>query len=112
MSEAGLIATLIGATSAAIGAAIGVLAFWLRFSDAIARARARADSAEKEAGESKTLCDQAHTRITALHVEFGIYRERVAIDYVSKEAMRELKNDLVNEIKAIDAKLDQVLAHR
>src|SRR5689334_15320703 len=87
------------------GSVLGWLVFWLRFSDGISRARARAESAEKDAAESKVLGDQAHTRITALAAEFGLYRERVATDYVSKEAMRELKEDLVSAIDAIGEKL-------
>ena len=33
------------------------------------------------------------------------------MEYVSKEAMRELKTDLVNAIDAIGAKLDMVLSY-
>ena len=111
MSEVALIATIIGAGSAAIGAFVGIVGFWLRFAVQIAHARAIADAAQKEASEAKTLADQAHTRITALDHAFGIYRERVATDYVSKEAMRELKTDLVDAIDAIGAKLDMVLSY-
>ena len=88
-----------------------VIGFWLRFSDQISKARAVADFAQKDGSEAKTLADQAHTRITTLDHNFGVYRERVAMEYVSKEAMRELKTDLVNAIDAIGAKLDMVLSY-
>ena len=93
------------------GSALAWLAFWLRFSDRVTTANARAEAAQYAAIESKRLSDEAHTRITALAAEFGMYRERVATDYVSKEAMRELKNDLVSAIEAIGAKLDSVLSY-
>lgn len=111
MSEVALVATIIGAGSAAIGALIGVVGFWLRFADQIAKARAIADAAQKDASEAKTLADQAHNRISTIDHNFGLYRERVATEYVSKEAMRELKTDLVNAIDAIGAKLDMVLSY-
>ena len=101
-----------GAGGTIAGAVLGWLAFWLRFSDRVTTANARAESSQYAALESKKLSDESHTRITALAAEFGMYRERVALEFVSKDAMRELKRDLVDEIRLIDAKLDQVLAHR
>ena len=103
---------LVGAGGGIGGAVLGWLAFWLRFSDRVTTANARAEAAQYAALESKKLSDEAHTRITALAAEFGMYRERVALEFVSKDAMRELKRDLVDEIKAIDAKLDRVLAQQ
>lgn len=101
----------VAAAGGAIGAFLGVIGFWLRFSDQIARARARADAAEKDGAEAKVLADQAHNRISAMTNQFGDYREMVAKEYVSKDAMRELKADLVGAINDIGDKLDQVLAH-
>lgn len=92
------------------GSVLAWLIFWLRFSEKITIARSKAESAEKDAAGSKTVSEQAHLRITAMAAEFGMYRERVATDYVSKEAMRELKTELVAAINKVGDKVDQVLS--
>ena len=94
-------------TAGAAGCAI--LGFWLRFSDRITKADAKADAAEKAAAEAKRLSDEAHTRITALAAEFGMYRERVALDFVGKEAVRDLRTELMGAIEKVGGKIDELL---
>ena len=103
--ETSTIVSLVGAA----GACFAILGFWLRFSDRITSAEERAKSAEKAAEVAQRLVDEAHTRITALAAEFGIYRERVALDFVGKETLRELKGEIVGAIRELDKKVDDLL---
>lgn len=105
------IISLIALAFTAAGSVLAWLIFWLRFSDAIGKARGRAEAAREDAIEAKKLSDEAHTRITALDHMFGLYRERVAMDYVSRSSMSELEARLVKAIDAVGGKLDQVLAY-
>lgn len=92
------------------GAGITILGFWLRFSDRVTKAEGDAEGAGKSADEAKKLCDEAHTRISALAGEFGIYRERVALDFVGKEDVRDLKSEVIGAIKELDKKVDGLLS--
>ena len=127
--DATMLIALISAISIAVGSFIGVLGFWLRFAENISLAKSKselaklaAESASALAVESRKLADEAHTRITALDHAFGIYRERVAMDYVSQSsmrdfkaelisAMRDIKTELVSDINKIEGKLDKALAN-
>lgn len=102
---------IIGAVSAFAGVLLASFAHSWRLSGYISAVNARAEAAEKAADDARRLTDEAHTRITALDHLFGIYRERVATEYVSKEAMRELKADLMSAIGAVSSKLDDVLSY-
>lgn len=97
------------ALSGAAAAGFAILGFWLRFSDRITKAGAEAEAAGKGATEAKKLSDEAHTRISALQAEFGIYRERVALDFVGKEDVRDLKAEVIGAIKELDRKVDDLL---
>jgi hypothetical protein len=108
--------TIIVALGGLAVAAIAIVSFWMNFSDRISaakaaadRAEARADEALRDAAEAKKLVDEAHTRITALAAEFGIYRERVALDFAAKETVRDLKTELVGAIDKLGGKLDDFL---
>ncbi len=107
-----IVTAIIGVGCTLAGSVLGWLVFWLRFAAEVARAHATAEAAEKEAAEVKVLCEQNRTSIIALAAEFGLYREHVAREYVSKETMRELKTDLMSAIKDVAEKLDRVLAHQ
>lgn len=102
------VSTIVALCSAG-GALVAILGFWLRFSDRITKAEGAAEASEKAADMAHALVDQAHTRITALAGEFGIYRERVALDFVGKEAVRELKAEVIEAIKDLDRKVDDLL---
>ena len=61
--------------------------------------------------DAEHFTTEQKARIIERTPDFGVYRERVAMEYVSKEAMRELKTDLVNAIDAIGGKLDMALSY-
>lgn len=99
----------IGAACSAIIAALTVLGFWIRFSDRLTKAEGAAAAALLRAAEAHKLCEEAHTRITALAAEFGMYRENVAREYIHRATMREIEDRLTNAINRLADRLDRVL---
>lgn len=61
----------IGSIMAALAAGTTVLAFWMRFSDRITKAEARADSALQEAAEAKNENENLREAMAALSRDHG-----------------------------------------
>lgn len=111
---AGLDPAWVGASCLILGLVGGAVVRSWSLSGYLANLKSAAAAAKSDAAEAKTNAAEANTRITALGAEFAMYRERVAMDNVSRkdmrEDMRDLKDDLVKRIDALGDKLDQVLS--
>lgn len=99
----------VGLASGAIVAGFTVLSFWLRFSDRITKAHARADAAMVVAEEARAEAKEGSEKTTLLSASFGIYREQVAREYIHREVMREVEERLTSAIDRLGDRLDRVL---
>lgn len=68
-----------------------------------------ANGADKIARDARKLAQEAHEKIATLHGIVGLHKEAVARDYVDREAVREMKEDLMDAINRLSDRLDQVL---
>lgn len=78
----------------------------------LVRGDARSRSAKDLAKEAKVRADEAHNKIAVQESAQALFREQVAREYVSREALREMEERLGNSIDGIRERLDRVLDHR
>ena len=68
--------------------------------DARVHAEAIADRAHKRA-------DDAHLSVAALSANLSLFREQVAANYVDREALREIKQELLKAIEKLGDRMDE-----
>jgi len=97
--------TLLAFGVQAVTQAVLLIIFLVRTDFRVKSAREVADSAKKSA-------DEAHNKIAMQDSAHALFREQVAREYVSREALREMEDRLAGSIKEIRERLDRVLDHR
>jgi hypothetical protein len=60
------------------------------------------------AADAKRIALEAHARLAALDVSFGLYRERIAAEYVSRAVPREVEDRIGDAIERPGERLDRV----
>lgn len=83
----------------ALGVGGGFVKFWISFATRVSKAESTSQSSLQEAAEARTMAASAHERITVQAESFGLYRERVARDYVSRDILREMEERLGTTIR-------------
>lgn len=86
----------------AAGSIVAVITFWMN------RGRTEGENSAT-ATDAKKIALEAHTKISALDAAFGIYRERVAADYVSRTTLREVETRITDAIDRIGDRLDRMM---
>lgn len=86
------------------GSIIAIITFWMN------RGRTEGETSVV-ASEAKRSSAEAHEKIAALDAAFGIYRERVAADYVSRSVLREVEERITGAIDRIADRLDRIIEH-
>lgn len=79
-----------------------ILGFWMHFSDKVTEAKRDAALARETAKENSE-------RITTLNAAFGLYREQVARDYISREMMSEFERRLTGAIDKLGERFDKFI---
>lgn len=97
---------------AAIGSISAIIGFWTRYSDRLTKAEAAAESARLAAVDARAEAKGAHDRINLLDQAFGLYRERVAHDYASRDILREVETRLTDAIDRLGDRFDRAIEHR
>lgn len=95
----------IGVIAAVGGSLLTLLAFWMKLSKDITKAEARADAAYSAAAS----VEQEAKRVAISLAEF---KEKVARDYVSHEALRQMEDRLVGAIDRLADRMDQLFQPR
>lgn len=78
----------------------------------VLRSDARSKSAKELAREAKHRADEAHEKIAMVGSAHAVFREEVAREYVSHEALRQMETRLTHSIDGIRERLDRVLDSR
>jgi hypothetical protein len=78
----------------------------------LVRSDNRSKSAKELATDAKKRADEAHDKIAMQGETHALFREQVAREYVSREALREMEERLTHSIDGIRERLDKVLDHR
>lgn len=68
-----------------------------------------AKSAMTLAKEAMTNANDAHKDIAVLHGLLSLHKETVAREFVDKEALREMKSELLDSINRLSDRIDDVL---
>jgi hypothetical protein len=105
--ETATIIAIVGGVGGICMSGIGIVTFWMRFSDRITTAKATADKAKDIAEEAKKDAHEAFEKNAILAASFGLYREQVAKEYIHREAMREVEDRLTAAIDRLGARLDR-----
>lgn len=107
----------------ALGVAGGGFKFWVNVATRINDADSTAKRSLQEAAEANVTAKGAHDRITVQAEAFGLYRERVARDYVSRDILREMEERISATIRDsakvssealnnLSTRIDQMSANR
>ena len=99
---------------------IGFTVFIVRADSKAAAAKEVAAKAIKEAEEARQdaqgaadkaykRADEAHLSLGALNSNLSLFREQVASNYVDREAIREIKRELIDAINKLGDRMDQSL---
>ncbi len=78
----------------------------------LVRSDNRSRSAKELARDAIGRADDAHNKIAIQDSTHSMFREQVARDYVSREALREMEERLTDSIEGIRDRLDRVLDAR
>jgi hypothetical protein len=97
-----------GALVAAAGAVVGLVTFWVNRGRAEGETAAKATAALEAAADAKRVALEAHTRLAALDASFGLYRERIAAEYVSRSVLRVVEDRIGDAIEKLGERLDRV----
>jgi hypothetical protein len=111
METSTLIATCVGLGSICMSG-IGILTFWMRFSDRITKADAKADKAIGASEDAKANAHEANEKTVLLSAAFSLYREQVAREYIHREVMREVEDRLTAAIERLGDRLDRILEQK
>lgn len=93
-----LVGLVISAVTA-LGVAGGGFKFWVNAATKISDSNSAAKHSLQEAAEANATAKSAHDRITVQAEAFGLYRERVARDYVSRDILREMEERISATIR-------------
>jgi len=75
----------------------------------VVRTEMKAASAHKEAEEASASAKEAHERIGIQSQALALYREQVAREYVSRDALGEMERRVTTSIDRLSDRLDKVL---
>ena len=75
----------------------------------VVRTHTRANEAHEMAKEMQEELDKAKLSISALGANLSLHREQVAANYVDREAMRDIKRELIEAINKLGDRVDQSL---
>jgi hypothetical protein len=78
----------------------------------LVRTDARVKSAREIGIEAKRIAIDAHEKIAMQASAIAVFREEVAREYVSHEALRQMESRLTHSIDGIRERLDKVLDTR
>src|SRR3569833_176896 len=72
----------------------------------------KAEVAEKAAEEAKKDAKAAQDRVSLLDQAFGLYRERVALEYTSTKTLQAVETRLTDAIERLGDRFDRAIEHR
>lgn len=106
-------------TVTALGVLGGFVIFWMSLATKISeaqstgeKAQSAAENALQEGVEAHKAASLAHDRITVQAESFGLYRERVAREYVSRDILREMEERLTLAITNLGTRLDKAINNK
>lgn len=90
------------------GGGYAVVTFWMRLSDRITKADAKAEAAETAASNANIAAAAAHLEIDRLKSELVEHRVAVAKEYVSKDTLATLESRVIDAINSLGQRLDNL----
>jgi uncharacterized membrane protein len=78
----------------------------------IVRTHNKAIEAHETAEKAHKRADDAHLSVSAQAANLSLFREQVASNYVDREALREIKRELIDAINKLGDRFDQSIQKR
>lgn len=91
--------TAVAAIAAVLAAVATWLAFWLKFGDRVSKAEGAAAGATEKADAALRATADVHNRITTEQAAMGLYRERIAAEYVHRDMLREMEERIMGMLR-------------
>lgn len=101
-----------GAMIVAGGSIVAVISFWMNLGKGQGEFGAKITSLERDLADSKSIGLAAHSKISLLESAFGVYRERIAQEYVSRQTLREVEDRISGAIEKLGDRLDRSFEDR
>ena len=111
MDATTIIGTVVG-LGATGGSGYAIISFWMRLSDRITHADAKAKAAELAAQNANVAVAAAGLEVERLKADLVDHRVDVAKEYVSKDTLASLENRIVEAINRLGDRFDKMLAAR
>lgn len=104
--ETSTLITIGGSILGLIGAGYGILTFWMKLSDRITKADAKAHAAEQAANNANISAAAAHLEADRIRSELVDHRVAVAKEYVSTGTLERLESRVIDAINRLGQRLD------
>lgn len=104
--ETSTLLTIGGSVLGLIGAAYGIITFWMKLSDRITKADAKAKAAETAAQNANVAAAASHMEIDRIRAELVEHRVSVAREYVSTGTLERLESRVISAINSLGARID------
>ena len=75
----------------------------------LVRTSNKAEAAHQAAQEAQESADKAHLNISAHQANLSLFREQVAANYVDRDALRDIKRELIDAINKLGDRMDQAI---
>lgn len=99
----------VAAAAAVCGFAISFATFWYTFGSRISTAEAEAKAAKSTADVAVTDLKKTDERLSLMSTAFGLYREQVAKEYISREVAREMEDRITTAVSGLGARIDRLV---
>jgi hypothetical protein len=73
----------------------------------LVRTSNKAEAAHQAAQDAQESADKAHLNISAHQANLSLFREQVAANYVDRDALRDIKRELIDAINKLGDRMDQ-----
>jgi hypothetical protein len=101
-----------GALLAAVGSLIALVKFWVDLGRQQGKHAAKVEQLESSVRDAKQLALEGHAKVAVVEATFGIYRERIAAEYVSRQTLREVEDRISTAIENLGVRLDRAFEDR
>src|SRR5687767_14520069 len=75
----------------------------------LVRTENKARSAGSLARQAIKMASEAHEKVAIVQASLGLHREQVAREYIDRDALREMKDDLMASINRLSERIDEAL---
>lgn len=110
--DSSTILSILGGLGGIGASGFAIVKFWMRLSDRITEAEAKAEAAETAAGNANIQVSALRLEVDRVKAELVEHRVAVAKEYVSKDTLATLESRVIEAINSLGQRLDNLFKQR